>query len=94
MWVCVGTGKKWTFVAPTIGLVLIMRTETHLQMEDTGFPLFGCCQVIKWKTNKIVNISCLESATYLALLFNANSAIFQLYHDENKLIFTETTVHG
>ena len=23
------------------------------------------------------------------LLFNANSAIFQLYHDENKLIFNE-----
>jgi hypothetical protein len=23
------------------------------------------------------------------LLFNANSAIFQLYHDENKLIFIE-----
>jgi len=24
------------------------------------------------------------------LLFNANSAIFQLYHGENKLIFNET----
>jgi hypothetical protein len=24
------------------------------------------------------------------LLFNANSAIFQLYHGENKLIFDET----
>jgi len=23
------------------------------------------------------------------LLFNVNSAIFQLYHDENKLIFNE-----
>jgi hypothetical protein len=28
------------------------------------------------------------------LLFNANSAIFQLYHGENKLIFNEIMICG
>jgi hypothetical protein len=35
---------------------------------------------VKSKTMKLV---------FVALLFNANSAIFQLYHGENKLIFNE-----
>jgi hypothetical protein len=28
------------------------------------------------------------------MLYNANSAIFQLYHGENKLIFNEITIRS
>ena len=31
----------------------------------------------------------LSNVTFQIVLFIANSAIFQLYHDENKLIFSE-----
>jgi hypothetical protein len=69
-----------------------MRTETHLQMEDMGFPLFGCCQpqVIKWKINKIVSISCLESATHLACLAHCrcykSPFFFRLYTNPHTIL--------
>jgi hypothetical protein len=35
------------------------------------------------------NTNTMSHRTCKWLLFNANSAIFQLYHDENRLIFNE-----
>jgi hypothetical protein len=36
-----------------------------------------------------LNSSCFTNLVSESLLFNVNSVIFQLYHDENKLIFNE-----
>jgi hypothetical protein len=50
---------------------------------------------MKKKKHLLINIETHAHAKYWVsewLLFNSNSAIFQLYHGENKLIFNEMMI--
>jgi hypothetical protein len=61
------------------------------------YLLFACsaCNIKKWKQRLVVlriKIMCLIGMSSERLLFNTNSAIFQLYHGKNKLHFNEMMV--
>ena len=58
-----------------------MQVNRYYELFDEGMYTYPCKKTWEFIVSE-------------RLLFNANSAIFQLYHGENKLIFNEMMVRS
>ena len=76
--------QKWPDLLPLIMISYISRQGTKDEQHNPNVHKY---QVFRMEKKFTVIVTKDIGGEWL--LFNANSAIFQLYHGENKLIFNE-----
>jgi hypothetical protein len=85
-----GTALSWLLYISQLQFVAFYFISHNLNIRGPLFLMVTTCisspfVELKRRSRQII----VSSQVSEWLLFNANSAVFQLYHDENKLIFNE-----
>ena len=84
-----GRGRSWHSGIKFTFHGTLKKNRVYLDKIQIHCAIYNRKNTVKLLSQ--IQLSCLPWVIWVSewLLFNANSAIFQLYHGENKLIFNE-----